>query len=371
MFISWRTYRAQTGIVETDMAFWCARCGAQCPMQIRTQGFGSSVALYGAVGGSADAARNSAVGDARARAQNAARFVRCPGCGGVPRELEAHYAALIERITRRAKRALPIAAVIGGLATVVLGGAGLLDIGVSSAALVAGLASGVALFGMSLFLLSQTEPVVQPAPAEVWLQWGDWIPGQLAIPPRPPSTAGKKAAGAIATVFGGLTAFIALIVWAGTFGDVYVVDSDGRATLEVQLDGATVRATPMSGKDTHAFKVGVRKKGSHALVVPGEEKPFELTGTPSSWLVVTGKKASSVCMYEREAVYASYDAKTAEPAVIWRGGVGVAPLTRSYQHMFEPPPRSVTVKQGQTERRWVLRTIPCAEADEPSDADPE
>lgn len=243
MFISWRTYNATSGVVATDLPFWCARCGAQCPMQVRTQGYASSVAVYGA-GGSAAAAQTGAQADAQYRARTAARFVRCPGCGEVAPDMEAQHAAIVARVTHRARRALPVSAVIGLAACVVLGGAGLLDIGASKSAFVSGLAAGITIFGASLFLLSQTPPVLQPPPAEVWLQWGEWIPGQIAVPGRPPSTTGLKAAGAVLAAVGGLATMIALILWGTTFGSVYVLDADGRATLDMKVDGAPARSLP-------------------------------------------------------------------------------------------------------------------------------
>lgn len=372
MFVSWRTYRAQTGVVETELPFGCQRCGAQCPMRVRTQGLGSSTALYGAIGGGADQARQAAVGNAQANAHQAARFVRCPQCGATAHD--AFHAALVDRSETRTKRALPYAAALGGATALVLGGLGLLDAGVTLSPTVAGLGVAALLFGLVLATMSRPLPMVGPPMAEVWLSWTtaqgpQWIPGQLAAPQRAASRGTATVVGVLSAVFGGIVALVALGMWASTFGTLYVLETSGKTSIDVKVDGVTASATTRATKDAalfsgNLFSVSVRTNKPHTIVVDG--LTHELTGK-GDWLFVTGKEARDVCLYEREAIYSASPGDPSTPTMLSKGGGVVINLPHSYQHLLEPPPASVTVKQGQSERRWVLRAFKCSDMNGPED----
>lgn len=107
-------------------------------------------------------------------------------------------------------------------------------------------------------------------------------------------------------------------------------------------------------------RVAVRTTRPHELVVDGVAAPFEVAGSDGNWLVVVGEKAADVCLVEQEAVYGGSSSTPEPDALVWKGGVGVTKLSRSYQHLFEAPPKSVTLKQGQSEHRWVLHAFSCS-----------
>ena len=222
MFVSWRTYRATTGTVENRFAFECQHCGAQTVALVQSVGEMTSTALYGAVGGSAEAARIGAQTAAYGNAIRGLQDASCPRCSG----FQPAFTAMLDQRAAIAKqkemRALPIAAAMAALIALALAYPAVKDLRHSSALLTMSIALTVAAFGVSYAMLRWPPRVPTPPKANVYFWWArpgeapGWLPPPTA---RPFISEPSRALPALALMTGapaGLVALVALLVWTAS-----------------------------------------------------------------------------------------------------------------------------------------------------------
>jgi hypothetical protein len=392
-YVRTTTYRARTGPVDSRMNYPCAHCSVQSTALVRSEGNGTSVAVYGG-GGSPEMARRKAFEAAHKAALDSLKSSACPSCGRLQPFVLAEYGAAERRLAWRRKVGVPIAGGLALLAGLLIAIAGFADIRHSAALLAVALGVTLTVGGLGIggSLRRWTSPLKSPgnpgglpqAPKNVWFWWSpsssyrgsaaaQWCPApqpvhvpQVAQPP-----ANAFVLGLLTAAFGGALSLVSLVAWGATFESLHVVNTQA-TPISVLVDGEKVGQVSASGDATshdvmyETFQVRSGEKHHLEIVdATGKKHAYDLpaAGGSSGWLVAPDSKEAGLCLIAEEVVYGTGEG--ADPDLLNLKG-DLMELHRSYDDMLEASPATMSTN-GSSARRWALRGMACdsLENDEP------
>lgn len=366
-------YEGRTGVVDLNVPFRCARCGAQTSALVRTEGKQTSVAIYG-VGGSAADAQRAAVNDAQRNAILDLGGAPCPGCG----ELQPASIAAVERAARRiasqAKLRLPLSILAAVLVGSFFGWLGVRDLAETSAGIVVAIGLALAAAAGTFAMYSWPLPRPNLGPANVWFWWSTPQGAPAWVAPSPVRVAGlpqmparpTRLVSVIAAALAGLAGMVGIggvFAWLGTVESVYVLANATDAdALTVRVDGVATSLNPRArGFDVDYRSFSVRVGRGHRIEVnsKGETRAFELDATKKAhgWLLLPFM-ATAPCILEEQSVYGGAD--NVEPqANLLEPVDGVIKLPRQYDRTFQKLPPFATTRNGRPTSKWAVRAANC------------
>lgn len=369
MFITTRTYTA-TRAISRQLEYACAHCGARAAATVEATATAQSRAVYG-VGGSANAAAQSANSAAEHQAFRALQEAPCPRCGRYQPQLEASFKAYADGVARTKRRRLPLAAFVALLVI----GAGIVpairDLAISSALLITVLLAAAAAFGIALAVFGAPPRRPVPPHARIHFWWGlpdgsvGWVPPPPVPLPSLPSHPIVHVVGVLAGGALGIASLVALGAYSSTFEDVFVVD--GSAT-PIVVDGVDVTkdVSAHSAHDTSYRRLSVRSDRDHRLELAGVTYALGKDAS-HGWLVVPSTVGSDRCFSEEESIYGRTSAEPQFAELTAKDGVIALPRG-GYGNLFEVPRKTVLLNEHESVRHvWSLRSRPCAEMAEEDD----
>jgi hypothetical protein len=353
-----------TGLMTHYFAFQCGDCGTYLPAMVHTSGFSA--------GSNRFEAERSAHAVANANATHAVAAAACPDCGRLPRASLDALDRAAKRVARRARLRAPIAA---GLALAVLVGLGIpaaFDLRHSPSLAGVALFTAVAAGALVFAILSTTVSAPRTDPSGVWFSrdpsraHASWFPASPGSAPAivQPSRASRVLA-FVMMAAASIAGVVALFVWLRTYRKVYVVSSEARGDLLVQIDGAaSVRVTPdeNTSADVSYALFEVRTSSSHRVTVvdaDGGELAYDLDPASSDkgWIVAPHASERGLCLADVTVHYGNRAGP--DEIMLLNRQSDLVVLQKSFTHVFTQPPNEIQTRSS-SETRTSLRGLDCA-----------